>query len=418
MPLLNHVLIVEDSRSVRDLLAAHVEEIEGVDFVTAASLAEAQEILNKDSSLFLCAVLDLNLPDAPDGEIVDLVQKFDIPVIVLTGSLDKAVKQTMNAKLIVEYVIKRNLDELEYVISLIKNIFNNQFAKVLVVDDSPSFRLYLAMLLRHFRYSVLLASDGEEALALINENPDISLIITDYNMPKMNGLKLIEEVRKNYKREDLAILGLSIVANKELTVQLLKTGANDYMTKPIMVDEFYCRVSQSVNMVRNVRTIKESSTTDFLTKVSNRRSLFDSGKVLYENARRGTLHIAMAMIDADFFKKVNDTYGHDAGDKLLIALARTLKHTVRPTDIVARFGGEEFVCIAVINKPEDAAEVFERVRCEIEALTVTFGEHYLNVTMSIGVTTALCDSFEGMLKRADRALYRAKEGGRNCVVVD
>jgi diguanylate cyclase (GGDEF)-like protein len=234
----------------------------------------------------------------------------------------------------------------------------------------------------------------------------------------MNGLKLIEEVRKNYKREDLAILGLSIVANKELTVQLLKTGANDYMTKPIMVDEFYCRVSQSVNMVRNVRTIKESSTTDFLTKVSNRRSLFDSGKVLYENARRGTLHIAMAMIDADFFKKVNDTYGHDAGDKLLIALARTLKHTVRPTDIVARFGGEEFVCIAVINKPEDAAEVFERVRCEIEALTVTFGEHYLNVTTSIGVTTALCDSFEGMLKRADRALYRAKEGGRNCVVVD
>lgn len=419
-PLLNKVLIVEDSVSIRRLVGAHIAQIAALEHVEASTFDEVKELLevSEGGQEFLCAVLDLNLPDAPHGEVVDLVQQYDIPVIVLTGSLDSAVKQTMDAKLIVDYVIKRNMNELEYVASLVENIYKNQFTKVIVVDDSSSFRSYLSMLLTHLRYIILTASDGVEALNIIAEHPDITLVITDYNMPKMNGLALIEEIRRDYKREEMGILGMSVAKDSELTVQLLKTGANDYMTKPIMVDEFYCRVSQSVNMVRNVRIIKESSTTDYLTKISNRRSLFDLGNVLYANARRETLNIAVAMIDADYFKRINDNFGHDAGDKVLVSLAATLKKAVRTTDVVARFGGEEFVCVTVVKHTEDALEVFERLRSEVEQNIIDFNDQQLKVTISIGVTTELGDSFEEMINRADKTLYRAKSEGRNRVLIN
>jgi len=420
MLLLNKVLIVEDSISICQLVGAQINQVEELESVMASTFSEAKGMLEASDggNEYLCAVLDLNLPDAPDGEIVDLVQQFGIPVIVLTGSLDSAVKQTMNAKLIVDYVIKRNMHELEYVASLVENIYKNQLTKVMIVDDSPSFQNYLSMLLGHLRYIILLAGDGEAALKMIAEQPDITLVVTDYNMPRMNGLTLIEEIRKKYKREELGILGMSVATDSELTVKLLKTGANDYMTKPIMIDEFYCRVSQSVNMVRNVRTIRDNSTTDYLTKISNRRSLFDLGAVLYANAKRETLNIAVAMVDADYFKKINDNYGHDAGDRVLVSLAATLKQAVRTTDIVARFGGEEFVCVTVVKKAEDAFEVFERLRLMVENLSIDYGEQQLKVTISTGVTTELGESFEDMIERADQALYRAKLEGRNRVVVD
>lgn len=419
MPLLNKVLIVEDTASIRQLVVALIGQVEALDSVAVSSFSEAKALLNTngEGEQFLCAVLDLNLPDAPNGEIVDLVQKFEIPVIVLTASIDAAVKQTMDAKLIVDYVVKRNISEIEYVASLVHNIYKNQFTKVLVVDDSPSFLNYLLMLLGHLRYIIMSANDGEQALKTVAEQPDISLVITDYWMPNMNGLTLIEEIRKKYRREEMAILGMSVATDKELMVKLLKTGANDYMTKPIMVDEFYCRVSHSVNMVRNIRTIKESSTTDYLTKISNRRSLFDLGQVLYANAKREAIHIALAMIDVDHFKDVNDTYGHDAGDKVLVSLAETLKREMRTTDVVVRFGGEEFVCVTVVKKPKDAYDVFERLRLEIDNLAIQFGGQQLSVTVSIGVTIELGDSLEGMISRADKALYLAKSEGRNRVVI-
>ena len=421
MILLNKVLIVEDTASIRRLVEAYIGQVDELVPVAVSSLSEAKKSLEERSKSdgFLCAILDLNLPDAPNGEIVDFVQQFEIPVIVLTGSIDGAVKQTMNSKFIIDYVIKRSSTEIEYVASLVKNLYRNQFSKVLIVDDSESFQGYLLMLLGHLRYIVLVASDGVEALKIVADNPDVSLVITDYNMPNMNGMLLIEEIRKNYKREEISILAMSSVsASRDLTVQLLKLGANDYLNKPFMIDEFYCRVSQSVNMIRNVRTIKESATTDYLTKINNRQSLFDLGEVLYANAKRGTLHIAVAMIDADFFKKINDTYGHDAGDVVLVTLAAVIKQAIRTTDIVARFGGEEFVCVTVFKNPKYAFEVFDRIRSKIEDLMIKFDETNLKLTVSTGVTTELGDDFEGMINRADKALYRAKNEGRNCVIVD
>jgi diguanylate cyclase (GGDEF)-like protein len=294
----------------------------------------------------------------------------------------------------------------------------NQAVKVLVVDDSPSFRMYLEGLLKQYRYRTLTAADGKEALAQVERHPDISLVITDYNMPNMNGQELIQALRRDYRREDLAIIGLSDRDNKGLSARLLKTGANDFLNKPFEVEEFYCRVTQNTNMISYVRQVRDSATRDFLTRVYNRRHLFDVGETLYANARRGRICLGAALIDADHFKRINDTWGHQVGDQALKAIADTLTASLRKSDIVARYGGEEFVCLAVLKAPADAKLVFERVRANLEAIELEAAGERVRITASVGVTLSLEDDLDAMLQRADEAVYKAKEAGRNRVVID
>ena len=413
----NQVLVVEDSEDVLGALTIFLDQIEGIDVVTASSLAEAGSCLAEGAEHYFCAVLDLNLPDAPDGEVVDLVREHGIPVIVLTGNADEDVRQAMRNKLVLDYVIKREMAEIEYVAHLVGRIYGNQQIQVLVVEDTELFRQYLKSLLENYQYQVLLAEDGLQGLQVLEENPDISLVLADYNMPKMDGIDMIREIRKTHRREDLAIIGISNNANSDLTVRLLKAGANDFITKQVGLEEFYCRVSQSTNMVEYMRKIRDSAIRDFLTRVYNRRHLFELAESLYANARRGLITIAVAMADADHFKNINDTHGHDMGDKALVAIAETLQKSLRKSDVVSRFGGEEFVCIAIIKNEADALLVFEKVRAALEAIELyTEAGEQVKITASIGLTTKLSDSFDEMLKLADSAVYDAKAAGRNRVV--
>ena len=260
------------------------------------------------------------------------------------------------------------------------------------------------------------ASNGKEALEVLEQHDDISLVITDYNMPEMNGLELIDAIRRDYRREDLAIIGVTDVSKAGLSVLLLKSGANDFLSKPFEIEEFYCRVTQNTNMISYVREIRDLATRDYLTKVYNRRHLYDVGEVLYANAKRGNVILAAAMVDADHFKAINDTYGHHIGDQALIALANALTLSLRNSDIVARYGGEEFACLAVIKKEDDAVLAFERVRKEVEDIELYSDGKRVRITVSIGVTTNLSSSLDEMLQRADAAVYEAKNSGRNRVV--
>ncbi|QEP43954.1 diguanylate cyclase [Ectothiorhodospiraceae bacterium BW-2] len=418
--LLSRVLVVDDSAAIRNLVEAHLREIEApIEPLLAATMRECQVLLEqRGAESFLCAILDLNLPDAAEGEVVSLVQQHEIPVIILTSSVDKAICKTMSARLVIDYVVKRHLDEIKYIAQLVGHLYQNQSCRVMVVDDSRSFNQFIQRLLSHFRYQIVAAASAEEALRLLERYPDIGLVITDFNMPGMSGLELISQIRRRYRREELAIIGLSSSEDQQLIVQMLKIGANDYMNKPFIPEEFYCRVNQSVNMIRYTRRLKESAATDYLTQVYNRASLFELGEALYANAKRGDISIATAMIDADHFKSVNDTYGHDAGDRVLILMAQTLKATLRTSDIVARFGGEEFVAIAVIRQPDEARMVFEKVRQAIAAMSISLdNETKLQITVSIGVTTDLQHSLEQMLQLADQGVYRSKQSGRNRVTV-
>ena len=171
------VLVVEDSRSINGLLSNSIINQLHIDVISTNSMQQARQILEQQADQFFVAILDLNLPDAPDGEVVDCVLKFGVPPIILTGSMSDNLHDEMMDKPIIDYVIKRNLNEIEYVIALVKRLRDNQSRKALVVDDSRSSRLLLAALLKRHYFEVFTAGDGVDALKVLAEHDDIQLLV-------------------------------------------------------------------------------------------------------------------------------------------------------------------------------------------------------------------------------------------------
>jgi diguanylate cyclase (GGDEF)-like protein len=203
-----------------------------------------------------------------------------------------------------------------------------------------------------------------------------------------------------------------------MAARFLKIGANDFITKQtFLTEEFYCRVTQNIENLERIHLIREASIKDALTGLYNRRYFFETGNKLFANAIRENLTITCGMIDIDHFKNVNDTYGHEAGDKTLVHISSILNHRMRNTDIVARLGGEEFCVLAINMRKEYAKKVFEELRVKVEKSSIEIeDEGKIHITVSMGVVTELADSLEDMVKKADKLLYEAKESGRNRVI--
>jgi DNA-binding response OmpR family regulator len=248
----NKVLVVDDSRTMLEAETDAITANKELEVIQAMSYAQTKQILENSADELLCALLDLSLPDAPNGEIVELVASYDIPSIAYTGTFDENIRDSILEKGAMDYVLKNSSASLEYIYSLVTYIYHNQGAKALIVDDSRTMREMLSSLLRAHRFIVLQASDGLEALEILNENSEIKLIITDENMPNMRGSEFIKEIRKTRKPNELCIIGLSAHGNSFMSVDFLKNGANDFITKPFREEEFVCRVLQSMTMLRHV----------------------------------------------------------------------------------------------------------------------------------------------------------------------
>lgn len=409
------VLLVDDNRAIVDLLTAKILEESDFRVISADTLAKARVILAQERDEVFCAVLDLNLPDAPDGEVVDHVLDLGIPVLVVTGNLSDRAREQVLAKPVLDYVIKHNASELDYVVRAITRRYHAGTIGVLVVDDAASARGYLRRLLEIQGYRVYEAENGQKALEILDIHPSIRIVVTDYHMPHMNGQELTFAIRKKRGRNDLAVIGLSGEDGKQLSVQLLKAGANDFLAKPFEAEEFICRINQNIDLLEQIQTMQDSANQDYLTRLYNRRYLFEVGKTLLANARRGNIGLSAAVLDLDHFKGINDRYGHDGGDQVLQHVAMVLQQSFREADIVARMGGEEFCVLSPNLQGERAIKVFNRVRARIERQSIHFRGEQIRVTCSIGVCMNWHSDLHEMIRNADQALYRAKVEGRNRV---
>ncbi|MEE9492383.1 MAG: diguanylate cyclase [Gammaproteobacteria bacterium] len=410
------ILVVDDSKAISYLLKGQIEQEMDVNVLLADSIKSAREKVCNYAGDIDLALLDLNLPDGPKGEIVDVISsEYGIPSIVLTGSMSNELREIVVKNDIVDYVIKRNASEIDYVVNLARRIVTNADFKVLVVDDKASFRVYLRQLLKIHQYHVLEAEGGAEALDILQQNPDIRLVITDYIMPDIDGLELIYQIRATRSRSELAIIAVTSASDGELNAKMLKAGANDILGKPFEVEEFYCRVTQNADTVEYIERIRESATRDQLTQLHNRYYLFEMGNKLFGSARRGHLQITTAMLDLDNFKQINDKYGHLVGDRVLKQVAAVLADNLRDTDLLVRFGGEEF-CVVAVNM-DGPMIVFERIREAIEEGVFQIDDTRVNVSLSIGICNVMKNTLEEMINCADIALYSAKTAGRNTVVL-
>ncbi|WP_274878591.1 diguanylate cyclase [Vibrio harveyi] len=400
----NKILVVEDSRAFNNYLQQILNQA-GYEVLAAESYAEAQSILMSQPEL-LCAVLDYCLPDAQDGEIIDLVLSHQQKVIVLTAMLQDDAREKMLAKGVLDYILKDSMASVSYLLPLIKRLTNNQQHKCLVVDDSMTVRRHVVQLLEHQYIQTLQAENGQQAIEVIEQNPDITLVLTDHDMPIKDGITMIRELRQKLDKNQLAILGISGSDDHSMTARFLKAGANDFLYKPFNQEEFFCRVHQILDMKEATTDLFRMANQDSLTGLWNRRFLF--GQTCDNDEQRN-----IAMLDIDFFKKVNDNYGHDGGDAALVMVANILK-IYFPDDVIARFGGEEF-CIQAYGSYDDFVTRLEQMRQRVEKTPIPYQDDQIQVTISVGVSN-IKGNLDQQIKVADDRLYQAKGNGRNQTV--
>ncbi|EMD1173742.1 diguanylate cyclase [Vibrio harveyi] len=400
----NKILVVEDSRAFNNYLQQILNQA-GYEVLAAESYAEAQSILTSQPEL-LCAVLDYCLQDAQDGEIIDLVLSHQQKVIVLTAMLQDDAREKMLAKGVLDYILKDSMASVSYLLPLIKRLTNNQQHKCLVVDDSMTVRRHVVQLLEHQYIQTLQAENGQQAIEVIEQNPDITLVLTDHDMPIKDGITMIRELRQKLDKNQLAILGISGSDDHSMTARFLKAGANDFLYKPFNQEEFFCRVHQILDMKEATTDLFRMANQDSLTGLWNRRFLF--GQTCDSDEQRN-----IAMLDIDFFKKVNDNYGHDGGDAALVMVANILK-IYFPDDVIARFGGEEF-CIQAYGSYDDFVTRLEQMRQRVEKTPIPYQDDQIQVTISVGVSN-IKGNLDQQIKVADDRLYQAKGNGRNQTV--
>jgi diguanylate cyclase (GGDEF)-like protein len=415
MEKVTRILLIEDSKFFSQLVKKSILERVDAEIVTAASLAETKKAVETAKEPFHLALSDIVLPDSHDGECVDFLKEKGIPAIVFTSIFSESMRERLFSQSVIDYVIKDTPASLNYLVGLVERLHKNQEMTVLLVDDSRAARHYMRDLLNAYRFNVIEAESGKEGIKLLAENPNIRMVITDYNMPGMNGVEMVKHMRGSHDPDQLAIIGLSASGSGALSAQFIKFGANDFINKPFQREEFFCRIIQNVRMLDMVDHLKDMATKDPLTRIHNRRFFFDAGEGLFSSAKREHLSLTAAMMDIDFFKKVNDTYGHDGGDAVLKRVASLLRELCRQTDIVARFGGEEFAILAVNMDETHILPFFNKLRTSIAEAEIIHNGKRIPVAASFGVCHGVGTSLESMLKSADEALYRAKEGGRNRV---
>ena len=412
------VLLVEDGRFFAQLLRGRIRKELGLPVVLAASRAELLHILDTEHERdpFTLGLLDLRLPDAPAGEVVDDVLGRGIPSVVFSAEFSDDTRDFVWSKGVIDYVIKEGPHNVDYVVALVRRIHRNRDVKVLVAEDSSVYRRHMVRLLRAHQLEVLEARDGSEALATLEANPDVRLALLDYNMPGLNGFQLANRIRQRWSKGEMAVVGMSAYGDNSMSARFIKNGANDFLSKPFTAEELYCRVTQGLEMLEHIEALRSASRRDFLTGLPNRRHFFEVGRPAFVRAREQGLPACVAMLDLDHFKKINDTYGHDAGDDVLRDVSRTLGAGLRSGDLLARFGGEEFCALLVGVEPEAARDMLNGLRLRVQQLRFEAGGAAFQVTASCGLACSRSEGLDPMITQADELLYEAKRSGRNRVI--
>lgn len=299
--------------------------------------------------------------------------------------------------------------------------------KILVVEDDSITNRMLEKYLADMDFEVLTAFDGRQGWEIFSQE-DVRFVITDWMMPEMNGLELIKKIREANEKIYCYIILLTSKNDKKEIVEGISCGADDYVIKPFHKEELAVRVRAGQRIVELQselfeanEELKKLSETDTLTGLYNRRALAVYLKKSQSAPEYLGAPFTFAMADIDRFKQVNDIYGHDAGDAVLVEVAGRIKDSVRDNDMISRIGGEEFYVVLPNVDLKQAEDIAENMRRGIEATTIVLpDEKELHVTCSVGVFCVQAGSEwdgEHCMGMADKALYKSKNSGRNKVTV-
>lgn len=310
-------------------------------------------------------------------------------------------------------------------------------SQILIVDDSP----VEIKIIRRFlgdEYEILEAPNGQCALEIANEKkPD--LILLDIIMPGIDGFSVCKQLKAKPDTADIPVIFISVVSDSQNIVKGFEAGGQDYITKPFYSPELCARIKVHLDLKKTKETllkyaqeleakneklngllakIETTAMTDFLTGLANRWFMTKRVKAEAARLKRSKGKAVLILADVDNFKNINDTYGHDCGDLVLKDVASMMSSVLREEDVIARWGGEEFLLMLPDTDLTGGKSVAEKIRNVIEKATFHYDEKQVSVTVTLGVA-ALGQNvgFDESIKNADKALYQGKNMLRNCVVV-
>jgi two-component system, cell cycle response regulator len=302
--------------------------------------------------------------------------------------------------------------------------------RALIADDDRITTAILVRALSSWGIETTVAHDGDEAWARLTAGPVPQIVIADWMMPGLDGIQLCQRIRQEPTLATTYVLLLTAKKTRVDLVAGLDAGADDYMTKPIDPEELRARVQVGVRVATLQRRLSEQvselqiardhlsrlASTDVLTELYSRRGWFEFAATEFSRSRRYNRAVSLMVVDLDYFKRVNDTYGHEAGDRLLQTFAALLRLECRQSDVVGRIGGEEFAVLLPETSVRAAQRLAGRIANACRSLRVATATGEVTCTCSIGISDLRGDDFtiDDAMRRADVALYEAKRAGRNC----
>lgn len=425
-------LIIENSRLYRQLLDTLLGQ-QGFESDITDEFQQAKNYLDNNHYDIIC--LNDNLKNGSGLELASYCRKHNelksIPILFFSS--DENIAHKIGYLQLEGIIYKRNLQQIsEQIIDFLETRFDPHFheGRILLIEDSDSIGKVIQSALQQKGYKVEYFTSAERAwtefkneVSYGSDSQAYDLVITDINVKgEMDGLQLTHLIRQlDDARGFIPIIAITAHSNDKLRISLYKAGINDFIPKPILIEELLIRVS---NLITNKRLLDKvhdqrrelltMATTDKLTGCHNRHSLMDFSLKFISQAIRGAYPISVLVIDLDHFKKVNDNHGHATGDKVLEATGQLLNSSFREGDLVARFGGEEFVILLNQCDQDHAMTIAENFRQQLLQLKPAG----LSISASIGVAcldVGQKHEFEALFAAADQAVYQAKENGRNQV---
>ncbi len=295
--------------------------------------------------------------------------------------------------------------------------FDIKDKKILIVDDDPLIvKLIEKFFKKKFDFKCTICNSGEACLEELEKNELPDLILLDINMPGMSGYDVCSKIRDDKRMHLVPIIFISAYDKIENKITGFKLGVDDYLVKPFNMKELEVR---AISLLTRIDQLIKLSYKDELTGLYNRRYFNDFMEFQISTHKRQNKPLSLIIFDIDFFKKINDTYGHLAGDFILQCFAKEITKFIRKTDLIARIGGEEFVVAFPDTNAESAKIAIEKLRKHIEEMTFNFENENLKITFSAGVVEfrGIVSDAQELLDKADVALYEAKETGRNKIII-
>lgn len=407
------ILLIDDNKMLSKLLAKKIQNTLNYEVDIAHTMAEAIAMLNNE---YFLSFVDLCLPDAMNGEIVDVVAD-KIPAIVLTASNDTNKREEFMHKNILDYIFKESDTCVDQILDAISTLSYYAKTKVILAMAKLPERNEIKKFLSQRLFKVLAAAHGEEALLYLGDNDDTKLIIADAKMPVVSGEELLAEIRTKYNDDDLGVI---LLGEKDdvAEARVLKNGANDYLIKPLLKELFNCRLDRVLNYMQDKKFIKTYNNLDHTSGLKDHYTFRSEVEDYLNDIAGGEQEFAFAFLDIDELKSINDEYGFEIGDSIIKICADEMIAETKGRDILGRYSAEKFGILLKNISQERALKILSRIRVNIKNAGILINLDELFFTASLGVVFANSGAkLDDLVEKATKALSAAKNNGKDRIEV-